>query len=376
MQGPRIATASFARALLLVAALAGCALPRSGPTLGEIKRGGDDPALDMHVVEVTPPIAAASRSAETLGFSSGFVNAGALSPDTIRPGDTLSVGIWENVDAGLLVGVGQKATTLEAIQVDQSGEIFVPYAGRLQAAGQTPDQLRRQITESLANQTPDPQVEVRRVAGDGATVSVMGGVRSPGVYPIEAPTLRLSAMLAAAGGVAMVPDVAQIKVERGGQTGRIWLQDLYDNPRYDIALRAGDRVIVEEDRRSFTALGATTGQSRVPFNKRDLSVIEAIATVGGLDGRTANPSGVFVFRDEPAAVANRVLARGDLVGTQRIAYLLNLTEPEGVFAAREFTVRDEDTIYIAETPLGNWTRVLAIATAGAALVTTADRIGG
>ena len=129
-------------------------------------------------------------------------------------------------------------------------------------------------------------------------------------------------MLAAAGGVALVPDVAQIKVERGGQTGRIWLQDLYDNPRYDIALRAGDRIIVEEDRRSFTALGATTGQSRVPFNKRDLSVIEAIATVGGLDGRTANPSGVFVFRDEPAAVANRVLARGDLVGTQRMAYLL------------------------------------------------------
>ena len=179
MQGPRIATASFARALLLVAAVAGCALPRSGPTLGEIKRGGNDPALDMHVVEVTPPIAAASRSAETLGFSSGFVNAGALSPDTIRPGDTISVGIWENVDAGLLVGVGQKATTLEAIQVDQSGEIFVPYAGRLQASGQTPDELRREITQSLASQTPDPQVEVRRVAGDGATVSVMGGVRSP-----------------------------------------------------------------------------------------------------------------------------------------------------------------------------------------------------
>jgi polysaccharide export outer membrane protein len=321
----------------------------------------------MHLVDVTPPIAAASRSVDTLGFSANFVNAGLVSPDTIRPGDTLSVQVWENVDAGLLVGVGQKATTLEAIQVDQSGEIFVPYAGRLQAAGRSPDQLRSEITASLANQTPDPQVEVRRVAGAGATVSVMGGVNAPGVYPIEAPTLRLSAMLAGAGGVTLVPDVAQIKIERGGQTGRIWLQDLYDNPRLDIALRSGDRIIVEEDRRSFTALGATTGQSRVPFNKRDLSVVEAIATVGGLDGRTANPSGVFVFRDEPAEIANRVLGRADLVGPQRMAYLLNLTEPEGVFAAREFIIRDEDTIYIAETPLGNWTRVLAIATAAVAL---------
>ena len=47
MQGPRIATTSFARALLLVAALAGCALPRSGPTVGEITRGGNDPALEV-----------------------------------------------------------------------------------------------------------------------------------------------------------------------------------------------------------------------------------------------------------------------------------------------------------------------------------------
>ena len=149
--------------------------------------------------------------------------------------------------------------------------------------------------------------------------------------------------------------------------GGFWLQDLYDNPRYDIALRAGDRIVVEEDRRSFTALGATVGQSRVAFNKQNMSVIEAIATVGGLDGRTANPAGVFVFRDEPAQIANRVLGRGDLVGPQRMAYLLDLTRPEGVFAARDFVVQDEDTIYIAETPLGNWTRVLAIATAAVAL---------
>ena len=114
-------------------------------------------------------------------------------------------------------------------------------------------------------------------------------------------------MLAQAGGVAIVPDVAQVRLERDGRTGRIWLQDLYDNPALDVALRPGDRIIVEEDRRSFTALGATTGQSRVPFNKRDMSALEAIATVGGLDGRSADPTGIFIFRDESAEVANRVL---------------------------------------------------------------------
>jgi polysaccharide export outer membrane protein len=363
MQAPRLARTPFARALLLTAAVAGCTLPRSGPTADEIMSAGEVPEYGLHLVTVTPGIAAASRSSETLGFSADFVNAGVVSPDTIRPGDTVSVKVWENVDTGLLAGVGQKVTTLEAIQVDQSGEIFVPYAGRIQAAGETPDDLRREITASLEAQTPDPQVEVLRVAGDGSTVSVMGGVHAPGVYPIQAPTRRLSAMLARAGGVSLVPEVAQVQVERGGRAERIWLQDLYDNPRLDVALRANDRIIVEEDRRSFTALGASTSQARVPFNKRDMSALEAIAAAGGLDGRSADPTGVFIFRQEPPEVARRVLGRGDLVGPQRVAYILNLTRPEGLFSAREFVIRDEDTIYITEAPFASWSRVLTIATA-------------
>jgi polysaccharide biosynthesis/export protein len=361
MQSPRIANAPLVCVVLLLATLPGCTLPRSGPTAGEIKQAAALSQYGMHLVTVTPSVAAASRSSETLGFGADFLNRGVMSPDTISPGDTVSVKVWENVDTGLLAGVGQKVTTLEAIQVDQSGEIFVPYAGRIRAAGQSPEQLRQEITGSLAGQTPSPQVEVLRVAGDGSTVSVMGGVKAPGVYPIQAPTLRLSAMLAQAGGVALVPDVAQIKIERGGRTGRIWLQDLYDNPSLDVALRPGDRIIVEEDRRSFTALGATTGQARVPFNKRDISALEAIATAGGLDGRVADPTGVFVFRAEPADIANRVLGRADLVGPQRMAYILDLTKPDGMFSAREFIIRDEDTIYITDAPFAAWTGVLGVA---------------
>ena len=41
--------------------LAGCTLPRSGPTAGEIRAAGDAPEYGMHIVNVTPPIAAASR---------------------------------------------------------------------------------------------------------------------------------------------------------------------------------------------------------------------------------------------------------------------------------------------------------------------------
>jgi polysaccharide export outer membrane protein len=372
MQGTRIALATAARMLVAAVTLAACTLPRSGPTASDIIRGSNQSELGIHLVDVTPQIAAITRPIETTTISSAFTGAGVLSPETIRAGDTISVRVWENVDNGILAGVGQRAANLEALRVGQSGDIFVPYVGEVRASGKTPDELRQDIAAKLASQTPDPQVEVARVAGDGATVSVMGGVRNPGIFPIDTSTRRISAMLAKAGGVSTVPDVAQIRVERGGNIGKIWLQDLYDNPALDIALRPNDQIVVEEDRRSFTALGATSGQARVAFNKRDMSALEAIATSGGLDFRTADPTGIFVFRDETADVANRVLGGGNLVGPQRMAYLIDLTQPEGVFAARDFVIQDEDTVYITEAPLASWSRVIAIATATASLGRTVD----
>lgn len=372
MQGTRIAPAMVVRMLVAAVALTACTMPRSGPTATDIIRGTNQSELGIHLVEVTPQVAAITRPIETTTLAPAFVDAGVLSPETIRAGDTISVRVWENVDNGILAGVGQRAANLEALHVDQSGDIFVPYVGEVQASGKSPDELRADITQRLSSQTPDPQVEVVRIAGDGASVSIMGGVRNPGIFPIDPATRRLSAMLAKAGGVSTVPDVAQIRVERSGRIGRIWLQDLYDNPALDIALRPNDQIVVEEDRRSFTALGATSGQARVPFNKRDMSALEAIATAGGLDFRSADPTGVFVFRDEPSDVANRVLGTGDLVGPQRMAYLIDLTRPEGVFAAREFVIHDEDTVYITEAPLASWSRVIAIATATASLGRTVD----
>ena len=55
-----------------------------------------------------------------------------------------------------------------------------------------------------------------------------------------------------------------------------------------------------------------------------------------------------------------------------MAYLIDLTDPSGVFAAREFVIRDEDTVYITEAPLASWSRVIAIATATASLGRTVD----
>lgn len=363
--------AKSAGLLVLVAFLSSCGLPRVGPNKREIFEGSVQKQGDAFVVTVNDRVTRATAVLPALGFTKEFKNAYVIGSDTIRPGDTLGLTVWENVDEGLLAGKGQNATVLNEVQVDGAGYIFVPYAGRIRAAGNTPEALRRVITAKLAPQTPDPQVIVRRVAGDGATVSITGSVSGQGVYPIERPTRTLSAMLARAGGVSIPSEIAQVTVIRGKHREKIWFQDLYENPNMDIALRGGDRILVEEDRRAFTALGATGSQNRVNFRTKTLSAIEAIATVGGLNSNLADPTGVFVLRNEPAEIANQVLGRSDLQGAQRMVYLLDLTKPNGMFMARDFSVRDGDTVYVTEAPYTQFNKVLS-AIAGPA--TTANNL--
>lgn len=344
---------------VLAGVLSGCALPRSGPTKNEIFSGAFQKQGDAFVVSVDDRVTRATALIPSLGFDARLLNAAALGSDTIRPGDTLGLTIWENVEDGLLTSASTGGAALEEIQVDGNGFIFVPYAGRIRAAGNTPEAVRRIITEKLEAQTPDPQVTVRRLAGDGATVSLIGGVGAQGVYPIERPTRTLTAMLAKAGGITFPPEITQVTLIRGGQKGTVWLEDLYTDPRLDVALRAGDRVLVEEDKRSFTALGATGAQVKVPFDTQTISAIEALATVGGLATNVADPTGIFVFRDEDAEIANAVLERMDLVGPQRMIYVLDLTSPNGVFVARDFSIRDGDTVYVTEAPYTQFSKVLS-----------------
>jgi len=372
-------TLRFAKGAALVVTLglvASCGLPRSGPNKAEIFSGSVLEQGDAFVLTVDDRINRIAAVTPALGFSSGFENASIMGSDTIRAGDVLGLTIRENVDDGLLVPQGQNATVLEQVQVDGSGFIFVPYAGRIKAAGNTPEGVRRTITTKLEDQTPDPQVQVRRLAGDGATVSIVGAVGAQGVYPIERPTRTLTAMLAAAGGVAVLPEIAQVTVVRGDHSGSIWFEDLYAHPSHDIALRGGDRIIVEQDTRTFTALGATGTQDRVTFESQTISAIEAIAQVGGLSSNVADPTGVFIFRNEPEAIAQQLLGRMDITGTQRMIYVLDLTQPNGMFMARDFAIRDEDTVYVTEAPFTQFNKAIAAATGTLSAATAVGTASG
>ncbi len=344
--------------------LSACQLPKAGPSKNEILSGSVNNGGNAFVVEVDDRVTRTTASVPQFGFSSSFTSAASLTADTVRPGDVLGLTIWENVDDGLLAGDAGSSTALNEVQVDSEGFIFVPYAGRLRAAGNTPEELRGLITDELKEQTPDPQVEVRRLAGDGSTVSLTGTIGAPGIYPIERPTRTLLGMLSQAGGVAVASDIALVTLIRGDQRGTVWYEDLFRNPKLDVALRGGDRILVEEDSRSYIALGAAGSQSRVAFDSQDLSALEALAQVGGLISISSDPTGIFVLRRERQDIARQVMGRPDLQGDQRMIYLLNLTAPNGLFIARDFVIRDDDTIYVTEAPYAQWTKSISLIAGG------------
>lgn len=372
----RLVASRGARLVAVVAAsavLASCGLPRSGPSRAEIFAGADQTEGAPFIVPVDDRVARVTDIISKPTFPASFRNVGVLGPDTINAGDTLGLTIYENVVDGLLAGAGQKVAVLETVQVDGAGFIFVPYAGRIRAAGNTPEALRQLITAQLDTQTPDPQVQVRRLAGDGATVAIMGDVGGQGVYPIERPTRTLAAMLARAGGVASEPEAAQVTVIRGSSEATVWLSDIYENASMDIPLRDGDRIVVRQDERTFIALGATGGQNRVPFGKPEVTALDAVAQAGGLNTNLADPKGIFIFRNEESPVANSVLGRTDLVGPQRMVYILDLTQPNGMFFAREFMIRDGDTVYVTQAPFVTWQKTLSSITGSIGSATSVTR---
>jgi polysaccharide export outer membrane protein len=343
--------------------IAACALPRSGPSREEIVGAEVLSGEGAIILDVTADVARITRPSSLAGFGGDFRSEAALSPDIVNPGDRLNLQIFENVrDEPLLSSTGQRISVLTEIEVGSDGNIFIPYAGQIRAAGRSIEELRAAISAELDSQTPDPQVLIARAAGDGVTVTVSGAVGKQGVFPIERSNRTLLAMLASAGGATIDPSIALVRVTRGRASGQVWLSSLYSNPALDIALRGGDQIIVEADTRAYMAMGATGKQTRVPFEKAELTAIEAIAQVGGLSSELADPTGVFILRRESAETARRLTGRSDLSGDQRVIYALDMSDPVNLFVANDFFIRDRDLIFVTEAPYVMWRKRLSAVT--------------
>ncbi len=267
----------------------------------------------------------------------------------IAPGDTLQIVVWSAEDGGLLNAPGQRQVSLPDIRVSPNGEIFLPFVGALRVAGMSPEHARSRIEEKYIDVSPSAQVQVNLVEGRQSTVSLVGGVGSPGVYPLPDTDFTVMGLIAQGGGVATGLSNPQIRLHRGGRIYGTSVGRMMDNPSLDTTLVGGDKVFVEEDDRYFLSLGAAGSEAIHPFTKDRVTALEALSIVGGVSDSRADPQGILILREYPQSAVRADGRTGP--SDSRMVFTIDLTSADGLFSAGRFPLQSGDLIYVTESPV-------------------------
>jgi len=196
----------------------------------------------------------------------------------LGPGDAIKVQVYQNPDL-----------TLEA-RVSEGGSISYPLVGSVPIGGMSISEAEKKIADALRSKQilKQPQVNIVLLQVRGNQVSVLGQVQRPGRFPLETTTVRVSDMLAAAGGVtATGDDVLVVSGSRDGQPFRksIDIPNLFKGDRSadDILLQPGDTLFVNKAP-TFYIYGEAQrpGTYRI---ERGMTVLQALAQGGGPTNR-------------------------------------------------------------------------------------------
>ncbi|WP_323029952.1 polysaccharide biosynthesis/export family protein [Castellaniella sp.] len=340
-------------AMLLLAALVltGCQLPRSGPMLSEMTGAHDD--KDVIVMPVSRELAQQSRDPEVANFPTRYRDLTQAKFDRLVPGDGINIKVWERGGLGVFAADPSGVSDLGNHEINRSGHVSFPIIGKFRAEGLTLDQLRDAVMARLSTLVAGADVSVTRAADErGQMVTVQGNLTKPGMYPITQTSQRLSSVLAQAAPVQENPEQLIISLRRNHQVASVRLSDIYRNQNNDILLRAGDVITAYDPKEFLTVLGAAGTQGRVAISKRNYSVLDALADSRGLDDKLADPRSVFLFTPAKAGAEGKP----DLLP---VVYQFDMTRPEQVALAREFTVHEGQAIYISDAPFTQVQKVLS-----------------
>lgn len=225
-------------------------------------------------------------------------NASATAQYRLAPGDAIRVFVYQNPDLSL------------ELRLTESGTVSYPLLGSIALAGMTVNQAEARIADGLRDGkfVNRPQVTVTVLQVRGNQVSVLGQVGRPGRYPLETGEVRLTDMIATAGGVAPTgADSVTVVGTRSGTAYRVVvdLPGVFSPGRRgeDILLRDGDVVWV--DRLPQIYLYGEVQRPGPQRLERDMTVMQALATAGGLTQR-GTEKGLRITRKDRDGVVRTI----------------------------------------------------------------------
>jgi polysaccharide export outer membrane protein len=391
----------FLFACLTVLSLGSCSwVPRAGPSASEVaEQSQAEGEILFDVVEVDQRVVSTLLAQPKESFAARFTSGAEPPPVKIAVGDTVVVSIWESAAGGLfseapppvptgspsgvepLAPESQPATpqarpggppretlqpgayggepgghveVIPELQVGSDGAISVPYAGRVPAAGRSPEEVQHMIEARLAQKALQPQALVIVRKTEANAVTVTGEVVTSSTrIPLSPGGSRLLEVVAAAGGVNAPPQEIFVKLSRGSVSATIPFRRLVSNPAEDIYAQPGDVLTLVRVPQTFSVFGATDRNAQIPFDTEQLSLSEALGKSQGLRDDLANPEGVFLFRYEHDSIVRSLdqpIASGTTGGVSPIVYRFNLRDGQSYLLAQQFPIEDKDVIFVADAP--------------------------
>ena len=155
----------------------------------------------------------------------------------IGPEDVLDISVWKEPDVSRVV------------PVRPDGRISLPLINDVKAAGMSPQELAKTVSEKLRKYLNEPQVTVIVTAINSQRVYVVGEVLRAGAFPLI-PGMNVLQALSSAGGFTTFADVKKIYVMRQRDGKLVELQFDYravlkgGNREQNIKLEPGDTVVV------------------------------------------------------------------------------------------------------------------------------------
>lgn len=203
-------------------------------------------------------------------------------------GDVVRIVVFQNPDL-----------TLET-RVTEGGVVSYPLLGAVQLGGLSVTEAERRVADGLRNGNfvKNPQVTMVVLQVRGNQASVLGQVNRPGRYPLEMADMRLTEVLAMAGGSA--PGGSDLVVVSGTRAGQPF-REVVDLPTLfasagsgkDLLIVNGDTVWV--DRQPIVYIYGEVQRPGPMRLERDMTLLQALATGGGLTQRGTD-KGIRVHR--------------------------------------------------------------------------------
>ncbi len=265
--------------------------------------------------------------------------------------DILSVTVWDHPELTIPAGEFRSATAA-GHRVGEDGKFFFPFAGKVQAKGLTTNQVREVLEKKLAKFITKPQVGVAIAAYRSQKSFISGGVANPGVVTINDVPLTIRDVIATSGGLTDDASNSALLVHHKKKV-HINLKSLLqkgDNSQ-NYVLRGGDSLHIAKKKDAADkvfVMGEVQRAGSVPFDRQyGLTLAEALSEVGSINEETADPTGVFVVRQQNS---------NDKMPS---VYQLQMTSVHSMLLAERFDLRSRDVVYVTASPVVRWNRVIS-----------------